>query len=223
MTDSTMNKLIPNNSPLFIPVDKLDDQPCWDTIFGNSNPLVLEIGCGIGDFLAQMAAKHPEWNFIALDFYNKGCLKTCRRAEEAGLTNVRVIRDEARAFIRRCLKHGSLRGLIINCPDPWPKLRHRKRRLVNAQFMGFMADYLAPGADFFFATDFDDYGVDVARLMSSQPLYKNNLAPDLWRNDLEGYPRSKYMLRFIELGQEIYFVHYTRIAGRAVTGGDDAR
>lgn len=198
------------DSPLFIAGAELDEQPAWDIIFGNRNPLVLEIGCGIGDFVVEMAQRHPDWNFIALDYYNKGCLKTSRRAERAGLTNVRIVRDEARAFMARCLQPASLRAVFINCPDPWPKRCQRKRRLVQEPFIRFLQPFVMPGGELFFSTDFDDYGIDVARLMERQAEWSNQLRPDPWRHDLEGYPRTKYMRKFMAEGKQIYFVHYRR-------------
>lgn len=202
--------LIRITSPRFLDVGELPAKPDWQDVFGNDRPLALEIGCGVGDFVAQMAVLHPEWNFIAIDFYNKGCLKTCKKLDKLGLDNVRVVRDEARGFIERCLPLRSLRAVIINCPDPWPKLRHRKRRLVNSGFVGFLASYLQPGADFYFSTDFDDYGQDVAGFMAEQPGFANMLAPDIYRHELAGYPLSKYMLKFMAEGKHIYFVHYRR-------------
>lgn len=206
-----MEKLLPIHSELFLVGSSLDDQPAWDMIFGNTHPLVLEIGCGIGDFAVAMAARHPGWNYLALDFYNKGCLKTCRRAERLELQNIRVVRDEARAFIARCLPKQSLQAVFINCPDPWPKRRQRKRRLVNEQFVRMLAEYLVPGGDLFFTTDFADYGRDVAQMMPRLEPFENMLAPDLWRHDLPEYPRTKYMLKFMAEGKEIYFVHYRRV------------
>lgn len=202
--------LIPIKSDSFIHWSEEEPAPKWGDIFRNDNPLALEIGCGVGDFMAQMAAQHPDWNFIALDFYNKGCLKTCKRIDKAGLSNVRVVRAEARSFINECILPGSLRAVIINCPDPWPKLRHRKRRLVNSSFVEYLSRYMLPGADFFFATDFVDYGLDVAAFMTGQEGFENRLAPDSFRHSLEGYPVSKYMRRFLDEGKPIYYVHYLK-------------
>jgi tRNA (guanine-N7-)-methyltransferase len=204
--------LIPITSPRFLGPELLTVMLDWHRVFGNANPLALEIGCGTGDFVTQMAALHPDWNFVAVDYYNKGCLKTCKRIDEADRDNVRVVRDEARAFLLRCIPPGSLQAVVINCPDPWPKLRHRKRRLVNAGFMDFMLEFMRPGGDFFFATDFDDYGEDVARLMPSVGGLENCLAPDLYRHELAGYPLSRYMLKFMSEGKRIYFVHYRKNA-----------
>lgn len=202
--------LIPNTSPSLVPWNDNDPAPDWSTIFGNNQSLALEIGCGVGDFIVQMAQLHPELNFIALDFYNKGCIKTCKRIDKAGLTNVRVLRAEARSFIDACIPAGSLKMAVINCPDPWPKLRHRKRRLVNAGFVDYLSKFLQPQADFYFATDFVDYGLDVAEFMADQPGFVNQLAPDTYRHSLADYPISKYMRRFLDLGQPIYYVHYRR-------------
>jgi tRNA (guanine-N7-)-methyltransferase len=202
--------LIPINSPNFLEPETLTEMPDWAAIFGNSNPLALEIGCGMGDFMARLAELHPEWNFIALDYYNKGCLKTCKRIDKMGLENVRVVRDEARSFITRCIPKDSLRSVVINCPDPWPKLRHRKRRLVNAEFVGFLSDYMQPGSDFHFATDFDDYGEDVAEFMPGVSGFTNVLAPDLYLHVRDQYPLSKYMLKFMAEGKKIYFIHYCK-------------
>ncbi|MBT1073163.1 tRNA (guanosine(46)-N7)-methyltransferase TrmB [Geobacter chapellei] len=184
--------------------------PDWQQIFGNDRPLALEIGSGMGDFVARMAQLRPELNFIAIDYYNKGCLKTCKRIDTQELENVRVVRDEARSFLVRCIPPASLSAIFINCPDPWPKLRHRKRRLVNREFILFLSQFMLPGADIHFATDFEDYGQDVARLMPEVTGFENVLQPDLYRHELEGYPLSKYMLKFLAEGKKIHFIHYRK-------------
>ena len=123
-------------------------------------------------------------------------------------SNVRVLRAEARSFIDACIPAGALRMVVINCPDPWPKLRHRKRRLVNSGFAAYLSRFMRPEAELYFATDFVDYGLDVAEFMAEQPGFTNQLAPDTFRHHLEGYPDSKYMRRFLDMGQPIYYVHY---------------
>lgn len=198
-------------SPNYLRAEDLAAPVDWPALFDNAHPVALEIGCGIGDFIVKTAADHPDCNFIAIDFYNKGCYKTCRRIDRAGLTNVRVLREEARQFIVERIPKGSLAAVYINCPDPWPKKKHRKRRLVNRQFLEFLEGYLASGADFFFATDFDDYGIDVAGTMPGLTGFVNMLVPDLYRFDLEGYHLSKYMRKFMAEGKRIYFIHYRKV------------
>ncbi len=206
-----MQTMIEISSPLFLRPEELESPIDWIKAFGNDNPIALEIGCGIGDFIAKTAAEKPGINFIAIDYYNKGCDKTCRRLEKSGLTNVRVLRVEAREFITTHIPKGSLTAVYINCPDPWPKKRHRKRRLVSSSFLEFLHPYLAAGADFHFATDFEDYGQDVAAFMPQVAGFTNLLKPDLYRHELEGYHRSKYMLKFMAEGKKIHFVHYRKI------------
>ena len=147
---------------------------------------------------------------VAIDFYNKGCIKTCKRVDKAGLSNVRVLRAEARSFIEACIPADALQMVVINCPDPWPKLRHRKRRLVNSGFVAYLSRFMRSDADLYFATDFVDYGLDVAGFMTAQPGFANQLAPDTFRHTLERYPVSKYMRRFLDMGQSIYYVHYRK-------------
>lgn len=206
-----MQRMIEIGSPLFLRGGDIAGKTDWSRIFGNENPLALEIGCGIGDFIAKTALDRPDINFIAIDFYNKGCDKTCRRLEKLGITNVRVLRVEAREFIAEQIPADSLCAVYINCPDPWPKKRHRKRRLVNSAFVEFLKGYMISGAEFYFATDFEDYGEDVAGFMPQQQGFQNMLAPDLSRDDLEGYHRSKYMVKFMAEGKRIHFVHYRKI------------
>jgi tRNA (guanine-N7-)-methyltransferase len=205
-----MQSFIHIDSPNYLRAENLEKPADWTGIFGNNNPLALEIGCGIGDFIAATAAEQPDTNFIAIDYYNKGCYKTCRRIDTLGLGNVRVLREEARQFITERIPTGSLAAVYINCPDPWPKKKHRKRRLVNRVFMEFLREYLAPDAEIFFTTDFDDYGSDVAGMMAGLDGFENRLTPDLYRHELEAYRLSKYMRKFMAEGKRIYFVHYRK-------------
>lgn len=202
-------RIIPILSPNFLYDTILESQPDWTEIFGNNNPLALEIGCGTGHFIVERASRHPEVNFIAIDIYNKGCLKTCTKLDAEGLKNVRVMRVEARWLMDKGLKPESLSAVYINCPDPWPKKRHRSRRLVNSEFLSTLAHYLSPGADFFFSSDFDNYAEDVALQIRSLLGYRNMLSAD-WQHSLPDYPISKYMQRFLDRGQHIYFIHYQR-------------
>lgn len=213
-----MQSMIHIDSPHYVTAETLAGVTEWCSLFGNDRPLALEIGCGTGDFVVRMAADAPDVNFIAIDYYNKGCFKTCRRIERQELTNVKVLRVEARQFISEHVAKESLAAIYINCPDPWPKKRHRKRRLVNRRFMEFLLPYLAPGGEFTFATDFADYGLDVAGMLPGVEGMENCLAPDLYRHELPGYHLSKYMLKFLAEGHRIYFMRYRKKSPDTVTG-----
>ena len=202
-------RIIEIDSPVFIPEHQAPPGTDLSAFFLLRRPLALEIGCGIGDFIAQRAAQCPHFNHLAIDIYNKGCLKTCRKIEAAGLDNVRVMRIEARFLFHHHLKPQSLAAIYINCPDPWPKKRLRSRRLVGREFLLAALYCLQPGGELYFATDFPDYAAEVAEVLPTLSGYRNLQQAPL-TTSLPGYPLSKYMRRFLDQGQSIYFIHYRR-------------
>ncbi len=204
-----LQRVIPIDSPCFIPSAALASPHDWAGEFGRRAPLALEIGCGTGHFVIQRALQQPGSDFLAIDIYNKGCLKTCRKVEAAGLANVRVLRIEARELLLRALPAESLEAIYINCPDPWPKKRHRDRRLVNSEFLALALGFLRPQGELFFSSDCLDYAEEVAEALAAFPAYRNRLAAAL-ATELPGYPLSKYMRRFLAQGQPIHYLHRQR-------------
>ena len=204
-----IQRVIPIESSLFLPVTLLEAAPDWAALFGRPAPLALEIGCGTGHFVVELARRHPEVNFLAIDIYNKGCLKTCRKLEAAGLHNVRVMRVEARELMLKALPAESLQAVYINCPDPWPKKNQRKRRLVNRDFLELALRRLVPEGELFFSSDQQDYAEEVAAALEKVPAFLNQLPAPLV-TELPGYPLSKYMRRFLGQGLPIHFIHCRR-------------
>lgn len=204
-----LQRVIPITSPRFIPVDRVTTGHAWAGEFGRKAPLALEIGCGTGHFILQLARQQPETDFLAIDIYNKGCLKTCSKLDAAGIGNVRVLRIEARELLLNHIPAGSLHAIYINCPDPWPKKRHRDRRLVSRDFLELALRRLTPDGDFFFSSDQHDYAEQVAALLADMPAFRNRLAAPLTTN-LPGYPLSKYMRRFLDQGLPVHFIHCRR-------------
>ncbi len=201
-------RMILIQSPFFITEPELKEKG-WEGVFGRKAPLSLEIGCGVGDFVVQIARQNPEVDFVAIDIFNRGCLKSVHRVEESGLTNIRIMRIEARYLLQNYFPAEGLHNLYINCPDPWPKKRHRKRRMVNPGFLRQILFHLERGGHFYFTTDFVDYGEEVGSFFQAESGYSNCQATP-FTHDLDDYPISKYMRRFLELGQPIYFVHYRK-------------
>ncbi len=199
-------------SPVFISEAQLKKVGSFATLFGNHNPLELEIGCGIGDFIVQIAARYPERNFIAIDIFNQGCRQTCSRIERSGLTNILMMRIEARYLMHHYLGEGSLQAIYINCPDPWPKKRQRKRRLLNQDFLDLALYCLQDNGNLNFCTDFVDYGETAAELLYRDERFEN-LASTPYTHNLENYPISKYMQRFLDRGQPIYMCRYHKKSG----------
>ncbi len=200
------------SSPKFIPEAQLKKAGSFTSLFGNSNPLALEIGCGIGDFIVQIAQRHPEINFIAIDIFNQGCRQTCSRIETSGLNNILMMRIEARYLLYQYLGKDSLQAIYINCPDPWPKKRQRKRRLLNQNFLDLALYCLQDHGQLNFCTDFTDYGESAAELLSNDQRFEN-LAATPYTHELGDYPISKYMQRFLDLGQPIFLCRYEKKPG----------
>ncbi|MFO7981922.1 MAG: tRNA (guanosine(46)-N7)-methyltransferase TrmB [Desulfuromonadales bacterium] len=198
------------DSPCFLELED-SDRAQWAEIFGNDHPLALEIGCGTGHFLTEMARRNPQVNYLGIDIYNRGCYKSCRKAEEAKIANIRVARTEARHLLARHIGREQLQAVYINCPDPWPKKRHRKRRLVQQNFLHHLRYCLEPGGNFFFCTDFTDYAEQVAELLPKVEGLTNTL-PVPVAEEIEGYPVSKYMRRFLDRGERLYYLHYQKDA-----------
>lgn len=201
-----MQRMIHITSPLFLREPEAIHHGISAAFPHPDRPLHLEIGCGTGDFIVELAQRHPETNFLAIDIFNKGCNKTCNKATIAKLENIRVMRAEARYLLTRLLPAESLETIYINCPDPWPKKRHRYRRLVNQDFFQLLQYTLVPGGEFFFVTDFDDYAEQVAELLPTLSEFDNQLKTP-YVVDFPGYPISKYMKRFLDLGQHLHYIH----------------
>jgi tRNA (guanine-N7-)-methyltransferase len=217
-----IQRVIPIVSPRFVPAAGLAVPHDWAAVFGRQAPLSLEIGCGTGHFILQLAARQPQTDFLAIDIYNKGCLKTCSKLDAAGLVNVRVLRIEARALLAHAIPTDTLQAIYINCPDPWPKKRHRERRLVNRDFLELALRRLRSNGDFFFSSDSRDYVEQVAAALADLPGFRNQLAAP-FVEELPGYPLSKYMRRFLAQDLPIHFIHHRRdpaVALAAITVPD---
>jgi tRNA (guanine-N7-)-methyltransferase len=207
----TMKKII---SPVFVTAEGLAEVGELSALFAVRRPLALEIGCGIGDFIVQRAAQQPQVNFLAIDIYNQGCLKTCRRVDAAGLDNVLVARVEARFLLTNYGRPESLAAVYINCPDPWPKKRHHRRRLLGGDFLSLLYACLQPAGELYFSTDFAHYAEAVADLLAGLPEWENCLeAP--WASTLPDYPASKYQLRFLEQGLPVFYFHRRKAVAAA--------
>ncbi len=125
LTAKPSSAKIKEGDPWFLDVD---ERPDWQTQFGNRQPIKLEIGFGMGDFLVEIAAREPHYNFIGIDFYHKGIRKLMNRIRNLGLNNIRVVHGDVRNKIPLLFQDGTLDTIYINFPDPWPKKRHKKRR-----------------------------------------------------------------------------------------------
>ena len=140
----------------------------FDTLFGRAAPVVLEIGFGNGETLVQQAAEHPECDFLGIEVHEPGVGHCLIKARDAGVTNLRLIRHDAIEVLDTMIPPASLARLNLYFPDPWPKKRHHKRRIIQPAFLELVADRLAPGGSLNVATDWENYALDIeAKVLES--------------------------------------------------------
>lgn len=169
-------KPVADTSLLFTPasyVETLD----LAAMFPRSQPVELEIGCGDGGFLAQYAARHPERNFIGLERLKGRLGKLDRRGQRDGLTNLRLVRIEADYFVRYLLPPAGLAAVHIYFPDPWPKKRHHKNRLVKPGFPDDLARVLRPAGCVYLRTDDLDYFTQMREVFDGSPMFTSIETP----------------------------------------------
>lgn len=154
--------------------------------------MILEIGFGGGEHLVAQAAAHPDARFIGAEPFLNGVASCLRHIEESGVTNVRLHHGDARDLVAR-LPDASLDRIDILFPDPWPKARHHKRRLIQAEFLNELARVLKPGADVRFATDWANYAAWTFELFMHNPRFQwtAERAAD-WRTPWEGHTPTRY-------------------------------
>jgi len=142
--------------------------------FGRSAPVVLEIGSGMGETTAKLAAAAaPDRDYLAVEVYEPGLAQLMMRAEELGLTNLRLLRGDAVVLLTEHIAPDSLSEIRLYFPDPWPKKRHHKRRIVQSSFATLVASRLAPGGRFHMATDWEHYAEHMLAVCTAEPLLRN--------------------------------------------------
>lgn len=177
-------------------------------VFGRSAPTILEIGCGMGETTATIAAAHPENDYLGIEVHAPGVGSLLKEIATRALGNLRVIRHDAVEVLRDMIPHGALVGIHVYFPDPWPKKRHHKRRLIQPPFVHELALRLVPGGYLHCATDWEDYARQMLEVLSAEPLLANTAAGfaprPAWR------PQTKFETRGLRLGHGVWDVLFTR-------------
>ena len=173
----------------FVPasyVERLD----YEAMFATRQPLEVEIGCGDGGFLAQYAAQHPERNFLGIERLTGRLGKLARRGPREGLNNVRLLRIEAAYFVEYLLPPASVTGVHIYFPDPWPKKRHHKNRLIQPPFVTLLARALAPGGTVYLRTDNLEYFTQMLEVFGGAPEFAAVETPEELRAVVTDFERE---------------------------------
>jgi tRNA (guanine-N7-)-methyltransferase len=184
-------------------------QLAFAEVFGRHAPVVLEIGFGMGETTAAIAQAHPDRDFLGIEVHAPGVGALLQRIAAAGLPNVRVIRHDAVEVVENMIPEASLAGVHVYFPDPWPKKRHHKRRLLQPAFVHALARRLAPGGYLHAATDWEDYAREMLATFVAEPLLANtaqDFAPrPPWR------PETKFEARGLRLGHTVFDLVFRRV------------
>ena len=183
-------EFLPEN--YFTPLDPV-------AVFSRSAPLEVDVGCGEGAFTVAIAAKNPAHNFLGIERLLGRVRKVCRRAVRAGVANVRLLRLESSYSVRHLLAPGSVAVFHIMFPDPWPKRKHHRRRLINREFLDAVRDALQPRGELRLTTDDADY----FEWMQAAAAAHEGFAPGPWPDDPE-YPQTDFEKRFRAIGKPIH-------------------
>jgi tRNA (guanine-N7-)-methyltransferase len=177
-------------------------------VFGRSVPRVLEIGSGMGETTAAIARANPGTDYIAVEVHTPGVGSLLKLIDEFGLVNLRVIQHDATEVVDHMIPDAALAGTHIFFPDPWPKKRHHKRRLIQPPLVRQLATRLAPGGYLHVATDWEDYAQHILEVLRGEPALVNT-ATDFtprppWR------PQTKFEARGLRLGHRVWDMIFRR-------------
>ena len=186
----------------------------FETVFNRNKPgawpTVLEIGFGMGEATAQIAAGMPDTNFLCCEVHTPGVGALLKRIEEFNLTNIRILQHDAVEVIDNMLALGSLDGVHIFFPDPWHKKKHNKRRLIQAPLIAKLGARLKPGGSLHCATDWQPYAEQILEVLSAEPMLQNT-SPDGYATKPDYRPLTKFENRGIKLGHGVWDVVFKRV------------
>ena len=173
----------------------------FDVAFRRSAPKFLEIGFGMGETTAQIAAEHPQYDFLGIEVHTPGVGGLLRQIEALQLTNIRIVRHDAVEVVTDMIPATTLSGIHVFFPDPWPKKRHHKRRLLQPAFVHLLASRLQSGGYLHVATDWEEYASDILQVLSEETLLVNSVEGFAPRPDYR--PLTKFEIRGLKLGHAV--------------------
>ena len=171
-------------------------------LFGRAAPLVLEIGFGMGDATAQIAAALPGTDFIGVEVHEPGVGALLQRIDEAGLCNLRIVQFDAVLVLEHMIAPGALAGVHVFFPDPWHKKKHNKRRLIQPPLVQLLQSRLAPGGYLHCATDWQPYAEQMLEVLSAEPALRNSAAGFAEKPAYR--PLTKFENRGLKLGHGVW-------------------
>lgn len=189
-----------------VPEERVDDPGFrWADAFGRDAPLVIEIGSGVGEATAALAATRPDVDILALEVWRPGVADTLWKLADAQVSNVRLCGVDAVWALENTVAPGELDGMWTFFPDPWPKTRHHKRRLVDPAMAALAASRLAPGSTWRLATDWAAYAEQMEQVLGAEPLLEGGVV-ERW----DERPATRFERKGLEAGRAVTDLAYTR-------------
>lgn len=185
-------------------------------LFGDDRPVVLEIGFGMGEATARMAADDPDTGILAVDVHTPGQGNLLGLAEKNGLTNVRVANGDAIILLREMLRPDALDGIRVYFPDPWPKKRHHKRRLIQPEFLTLAASRMRPGAVLHCATDWEPYAEQMLEVLSAHPEFENTRSDGGFAPRPDHRPLTRFEGQGLDKGHVVNDLLFRRVPHRHI-------
>ena len=178
-------------------------------------PRMVEIGFGAGQALVEFAATHPDWTCVGIEVYQPGIGSLSRRCEERGIGNVRVVEEDVRSVLPTW-PADSVRLVAAYFPDPWPKARHHKRRLIQPSLVGQIARVLEPGGRILLATDWESYADEMLKVMDAEPALVNEAGRGRFAPRSPIRPVTRFESRGQALGHAVWDLAFVKSATRSL-------
>jgi tRNA (guanine-N7-)-methyltransferase len=179
-------------------------------LFGRPAPVTLEIGFGAGENLLNAARQAPECNFLGIEVHAPGVGQVLAGAAREGLTNIRLFREDAIQVLTESIHNAALAEAWIFFPDPWPKKRHHKRRLINAPFVQLIANKLTPGGCLRLATDWEEYAHHMVDMLEQSPQLRNEIGARMFSDRFAGRVETRFATRGARLGHGVWDMAYRK-------------
>ncbi|KOF55585.1 tRNA (guanine-N7)-methyltransferase [Clostridium sp. DMHC 10] len=177
----------------------------WKEVFKNNNDVYLELGCGRGEFVSKIAARNPDKNFIAIDLKDEVLVLALRKVVESEITNAIIVPLQI-AFINDVFDKGEISRVYINFCNPWPKDRHKKRRLTHTKFLTKYKEFLRESSEIWFKTDDDELFTESLDYFSECGFEIKYITYDLHKSDFKGNIETEYEKKFSSQGIKIKFL-----------------
>lgn len=189
--------------PQLVPATPTEDKGKWNEVFGNNNPIHLEVGTGKGQFLVGMAKQNPDINFVGLELSASVMVSALEKVIEEGITNIRLLNENAQD-LTEFFGEGELDRIYLNFSDPWPKNRHEKRRLMYRSFLDLYKAIMKSQGEVHFKTDNQGLFEYSLHSFSKYGMVLHEVSLDLHQSDFEGNIMTEYEEKFSSKGSRIY-------------------